>query len=122
LRKTFHSIFTTSNFATPDSLKALSPPQESGSHGTPFTEDFESVATFGKRVRTDSHRLSLSTGIITPPSKNEIAAPSPIPRPGPGSGLKAALIPFIPSTAQSMGFAFLPKGSYPEPVEMTDLR
>lgn len=92
---------------------------ESGSHGTPFTEDFES---FGKRVRTDSHRLSLSTGIITPPSTNSIAAPSPIPRPGPASGLKAALIPFIPSTVQSMGLAFLPLGSYPEPVEMTDLR
>lgn len=59
---------------------------------TTFPEDLDSLASFGTRVRTDSHRLSLSTGIITPPSTDSIAAPSPIPRPEPGLKVQAALI------------------------------
>lgn len=72
--------------------------------------------------RADSHRLSLSNDVITPPSTNSIAAP------------KSILIiwtyfisesnPLFHSFHQQLNrwcVTFLRKGSYPEPVEMTDV-
>lgn len=58
-----------------------------------FIQSFHSY--FGKVARLvllKASRLSLSTGIITPPSTNSIAAPSPIPRPEPGLKVQTALI------------------------------